>query len=494
MRTPMKRVSGSNILFLLILAFVFGLATYKLTESPVTGYDEGLLTQLAGYFAEHNMFAMQLAPGRLTSGAYMSTGFPVLLPIGLYMKAVGVGHLQARTVMVAFMIGFISLFYLLAKKETSTKFALFATALMATHGSLYYYGKGVFGEIPGLFYFMTFLLLFHRAEKEQFKKPLTIGLAGALLGLTIVTKPVFLLAVPAVFLVLLFTDWKLLLKPKVVLPALVGLLIPFAVWFKTQFFPTDDAGMVLEFYRNPYQIADVGRNIVNNLKLFVTQRTPMYVLILFVTWTLALIVGKIRKDARSKTEYVAWMFSFLILLAFLRMPALFRYFFLANAVMLLYTPSSLGTLVRFTAEILHRRNITIPALLRGATYLPVIALIAFHTHSLFFTSWISNYYGSTQSYTLTEYFRDADPNRVVFMYEAPEIYLFLPHRNYYQFIRPSGLDSLALGTENLELLRQGTPDVVVVEKNFLSDPSLFAKYEIKTELDRYFVFTHADQP
>jgi len=145
--------------FVVILLFAAVFATYRLNGTPTTGYDEGILVQMAANAADHGAFDIRIGPG-----AYMSTGFPALAPIALSFRLFGTGLLQARLVIVAFLLTLLCALYAGALRMFGKRAAVFSVALLATHASLYAYGKVVLDEIPGLCYLTLFFLGLYATE------------------------------------------------------------------------------------------------------------------------------------------------------------------------------------------------------------------------------------------------------------------------------------------------------------------------------------------
>ena len=100
-------IKAHNRFFLIgILAMVLFFSTYQLTESPHTWYDEGAIIQRAINFLRYGTMHYQVAPDKFSSAAFDSTGYPVIFPISLTFKYFGIGLLQARAVMVVFLLLF----------------------------------------------------------------------------------------------------------------------------------------------------------------------------------------------------------------------------------------------------------------------------------------------------------------------------------------------------------------------------------------------------
>jgi len=141
-------------IFLIFLSLLgLFLATYKLTESPAVWFDEGVSVQTAMNLATAKTPGMQVEPGVIINATrFMTTGFPLIYPLSFSFKFFGVGMLQARIVMVIFLIGLILIAYLLVKKMFGFRTAVLSSLLLVSFPVLYGNGKNVLGEVPGLFF------------------------------------------------------------------------------------------------------------------------------------------------------------------------------------------------------------------------------------------------------------------------------------------------------------------------------------------------------
>jgi len=117
-----------------------------------------------------------------------------MLPIAGAFALFGVGLLQARLVMVAYLLAFAAAFYLLGRRLGGRAVGLVAVALLvsAPGPSVIEYGRQALGEVPGGFLLAAGLLAWFGAWTTP-----TLGrlaLAGLVLGLATATKHVYLLA------------------------------------------------------------------------------------------------------------------------------------------------------------------------------------------------------------------------------------------------------------------------------------------------------------
>src|SRR3989344_8592002 len=101
-----------EVLFVVALfLFVTFPATYRLTESPATWYDEGYLLQTSKNLALYGQQQLQMAPGEFVSTASVSSGVTIFAPVAFSFKLFGIGLLQARLVMVLYILAFCAAAY-----------------------------------------------------------------------------------------------------------------------------------------------------------------------------------------------------------------------------------------------------------------------------------------------------------------------------------------------------------------------------------------------
>jgi hypothetical protein len=298
----------------------------------------------------------------------------------------------------------------------------------------------------------------------------------------LVTKPTFLVLLPAL------VGGVILLRGRVAIPhdpaslllATTGFAFPVLVWLKTQFFHDDSPQDILSHYANPYQLADVGAVIFPNFLRFFTESTPLHLLLLFAVWSAAFLTRlwmDVRAHARPGTisfaEAIAFVFCGLILLAYLRTPGWYRYFFPAQILSLVFLPSSLEFLWKKMTRVSPRIPLALVSL-----------LILFQAYQTAFNSWVASTYRSTMTRELQAYFKTLDPSKSV--YVVPEIIVFLPHDNYYHYIYVVGF---TFGErEALGALKQGIPDIVVAHRPvWEAEAETFVHYRETTRIGRYVI-------
>lgn len=177
-----------NIVRFSAILIILFLALYNLTEFPKTWFDEGSHLHVPKTFARFGVYADYSSEGFRHYGPTQGLGPTVLMPIAGIFKIAGIGLLQARLVMAAYLLAAIIVFFLLARELAGKPAAWIATALLITSRgvSLLEYGRQVLGEVPGLFFLVAALWLWFRTyEKARWQH---LALIGVLLGLSMITK------------------------------------------------------------------------------------------------------------------------------------------------------------------------------------------------------------------------------------------------------------------------------------------------------------------
>jgi 4-amino-4-deoxy-L-arabinose transferase-like glycosyltransferase len=192
-----SRVAGGMTSVLLI---VF-LATYNLEDYPTIWFDEGSHLHVPKTLVQTGVYADRGSEGFRYYGPTQGVGPTVLLPIALAFKLAGIGLLQARAIMVIYLLVAIALFALAAYRQHGAAAAALATALLVTSPgvALLYLGRQVLGEVPALALLMAGVLLWWgAAERERGQAVRLVG-AACCLGLAAITKnQVGLLLIPTI--------------------------------------------------------------------------------------------------------------------------------------------------------------------------------------------------------------------------------------------------------------------------------------------------------
>lgn len=470
------------VVFLLAAAFFF--AAYELTESPPTWFDEGFIIQSAINLVRTGEMGAQVAPGAvLKNPEFFSTGFPLAYPVGWSMKIFGQGLLPARAVMVLFTLSLVLFFYLLAKKIWDFKAAILASLLLISFASLYGNGKNVLGEVPGLFFLVLFMYFVYKIEQKDYQSGysnyIMAGLAG---GLCIATKSIFLVLPPAVILGTIILHKRIIWNWRLILAGALSFSAMMALLFKTQFAGGGPLMNVIRDFANPYAAADTVSLIFRNAARFFTEAAPAYLLLMAVVWAAAIIIRRLKKEKNSLVELISFFFVLFICLSYLRMVGWYRYLFPAQVIALLFFPAS------FLVVFDWLKNKFVWSRWFGAK-IPIvllIILIGLQFYQLSFHSWVVGYYGSRGTRDLENYFDRLDKSISIFIYNAPEIAVFLPTENYYQYLKIN--DAMVLGQEQLEKIKTGAPDTIIINNKETAAAVDFSLYEQKNAVSRYLIF------
>lgn len=183
-----ERMSSARArtVWLLAAAMIAFLAFYNLTAYPVIWFDEGAHLLLPKNLVRSGQYLGYAGPT-------IGVGPTVLLPIAAVFRFFGIGLLQARLVMVAYLLAAIYAYHRLARLLGNERFAAAATALFVSSQavSLFWYGRQVLGEVPGLAFVLAALAVWFGAWRSgSFRRLL---LAGLLFGLGMITKPQYAL-------------------------------------------------------------------------------------------------------------------------------------------------------------------------------------------------------------------------------------------------------------------------------------------------------------
>ena len=472
-------------LLAVVLAFTLLFSLYKLTEAPPTWYDEGMIVQLSMNMVLHGTLATQVAPGDFASAAYTSTGFPVTVPIAVSFALFGISLASARAVMVVYIVLLLCASYYFLERLAGKRIALFSAALLATFAPLYGNGKNVLGEVPGLFFFILSLTFAYKMFEEGKWTKKNALLAGIFFGLCVATKPTFLVLGPAALIALGYVWFYE--RRRIPLAMLVwsgaAALLPVGAWVLTQFNIHDPVSRILQFYANPYQLTDLPALALQNVVRFFRESTPLYLLGMLAPWGLALFARVKSRAHITFAEIVAFLVTLFVLAAYVRTPGWYRYLFPAQILAILFFPVAVDYFVRrfspTRAGDVVRRAGTV--LLCGALLLQV--------YVLFFGSWVQAYWASARTSTLQAYFGQLDPRTTFFVYDVPQIPIFLPQgAPYYQYISVNGEGYWALGDEERSVIGAQIPDIIVASNGLeASSTQLFPGYRKRSDVANVIV-------
>jgi 4-amino-4-deoxy-L-arabinose transferase-like glycosyltransferase len=456
------------VCFLVGFIGVLFFSSYRLYESPPTWMDEGLIIQAAQGLAQTGKAALPVAPGEFEAAGYITTGFPLTLPLAGAFAFFGESLYVARLVMFVFLILFFITLWFFTRRGIHGLAGLTGFLLIVFFGPVYGHGRNVLGEIPGLLCLLIALLPLLRDGVLSRRAALFAGLGA---GLAVAAKPIFILFIPALLLALFLRQRELGLK-RVFMVGLLGAAAPFLLWLALQF-DHITLSRVLAIYANPHDI-----NIINaifvNFKRFFTELQPLYFLGSLFLWILSYVVRRVRHEKISLPEETLLFFSVLILLAYMRTVGYYRYFFPGQVFAVLYLPQTLWYLFSRGKRFY-----------RVAVMVFVCLLIVGHIYETSFRSWVAVHYDVTRTAALTRYFAELPKEETVFIYQAPELMPFAAGRPLYQYVEIT--PSIHPGERFVPLVSSGSaPHVMTSEEFFTSHAeSVFAHYTTEERVEDY---------
>lgn len=199
------------------------LATINLPYAPRTWFDEGSHLHVPKTLVQYGKYAdISATPDGGVEFRYhgptIGIGPTIMVPVAVVYQVAGVGLLQARLVIVAYLALALFAGYVLARRLYGRWVALLALALLLASRTINYegiveYGRQVLGETPGVAFVFLGLLAW-RAALETAAQPAMRRthlvwsiLAGLGFGLALVTKNQFVLIIPPALLLAAALDW-----------------------------------------------------------------------------------------------------------------------------------------------------------------------------------------------------------------------------------------------------------------------------------------------
>lgn len=461
-------------------ALLLFFATHRLSEAPHIWYDEGYFTQTAQNLALFGKQAIQVAPGEFVSASTVSGGYPFIAPIALSYKLFGIGVWQGRAAMVVFILAFFLAAVYLVTLLFGMRFALWSAFLIASFPMLYGIGKNVLGEVPGLFFLMLTLIGLVYLQRSGYRSLPAYAVSAVAAGLCVVTKPIFILLLPALALVWFLHRKSISVRWGGFALAVLVFIATLVPWFLLQFGTHDSLGNVLAFYVNPYEVTDLTTNVITNLRLFVTDVTPLYTLAVFALWGCSLFVRRRAEESVSLAETVGFVFAALVILAFLRVPGWYRYLFPATMAGLPFVPYVLWRMWEWV-----RTRMALPRIVLPLPWLVLPLLIVAQCYQTANASFVATYYNSHITRDLTQALGSLPSSARIFVYNVPEAVILLPSQNYYQYIKPHPTIGI-VGAESLQTISKGTVDFIVMNTGASSDVDM-SKYILRQTVNRYSI-------
>ncbi|MCC7369111.1 MAG: glycosyltransferase family 39 protein [Chloroflexi bacterium] len=196
------RYAGGLLLFCAVGGIAV-LSLFNLERYPVTWFDEGSHLHVPKTLVVDGVYADRSAEGYRFFGPTTGVGPTVLLPIAGVFKLAGIGLVQARLVMVAYLLLALAAFGALARYLYGWRIAALALALLVSMPgiNLLYLGRQVLGEVPALAFLSLALLTWSRSVEAGARELRCLLLACVAFGLTALTKNQFaLILVPTLLL------------------------------------------------------------------------------------------------------------------------------------------------------------------------------------------------------------------------------------------------------------------------------------------------------
>ncbi len=188
---------------------LIGIGMARQPYSPKTWQDEGFVLQGAMNLAQHGQWAMRSSEGfRVLDQPLVANGPGLVLPIAAAFAVFGVGLLQARLVMVAYMVFAAVVFFLLARRLFGWPAAIFSTFLLMAvpDEGFILYGRHALGNVPALAWFLLGCLVYSVADRRR--RWHWGALAGLMMGIAAVTKAQYILLLP-ILLVAWAAEWMI---------------------------------------------------------------------------------------------------------------------------------------------------------------------------------------------------------------------------------------------------------------------------------------------
>jgi hypothetical protein len=140
--TPRPPSSWGRLAVVALAAFVVGGSLYNLADYPTPWFDEGSHMHVPQTLVRYGEYAARSSDGFRYFGPTLGVGPTVMLPVAGAFALFGIGLLQARLVMVAFLLGAAWAFYQLARRLGGELMALISLALLVTSPALVFHLAG----------------------------------------------------------------------------------------------------------------------------------------------------------------------------------------------------------------------------------------------------------------------------------------------------------------------------------------------------------------
>lgn len=185
------RTATAAVLAIVVVAMLALVANHAL-QRPVS-FDGAMNLQVAQSLA-HGEGYVRHYEGVRAFPMEVQTNVPFVVPAALVFRVAGVGFAQSQLVNFAYLVSFLGLAFVVARRFFGTTVALAAVLACLLVPGFHVIGMNGWGELPALFWWLagTFLLL---GETGPAARTWRILAGGACLGLALSTKTVMLIGV-----------------------------------------------------------------------------------------------------------------------------------------------------------------------------------------------------------------------------------------------------------------------------------------------------------
>lgn len=494
---------------LVVGAVVLFLALYRLTDFPLTWFDEGSHLHVPKALVKYGVYADYSSEGFRYYGPTNGLGPTVLLPVAGVFRLLGIGLLQARLVMVVYLLVGLFLFYrLTVSLEGDGWQSLAFLLLFASRGvSILEYGRQVLGEVPALVFLLGGLLVWWRSwEKPSWGK---LTLAGVLLGLSVVTKSQVLLFLgPTLALAWLanLLYYRLLPQRVFLLPGLVTAGL-FAAWQAFLLFGLDPQASLgnLTLLRETSGSAAFVFSmelVRRSLSELISIRGYFGLLGVGMLYGVSLILP--RRIEAQKWGILWMMASFNLLWYVLASISWLRYAFIGLALACIFTARFLHDLIRdfqpglrdFWQAVTEKRPVPGAVAAQGALVLAVAGLVlgslALNVRQVLAPA-------ENAPMLMAAYLNQHVPMDAVIETYEPEMGFLTDHRYHYpphsylnKTIQFTWLGGASPG-EGYDFIRKEKPGYILVGKfatwvQFYSIPEIESQYDLVTTVGPYQLY------
>lgn len=447
-RNPDQTMSRATIAALIVAVALFlGFGLFHLQTSPAPWFDDGSAMALAKSVAEHGVYGMQIAPGQFDTEPYWLTiQHPVTIPVAIAFTIFGSSILVARMVMLVYLAGLVGMAFLLIRRIGNSYIATWSVWLLVTFSPLYGNGKAMLGETPGIFWMLVGTWFWIQAREQTDRRRIkSLILSGIGFGLCVITKPYYLLLLPALLIARIFEITR---EKRMYTAQELAFWLPMSalgIFWLVQIMPKpisiEHAMTVVGFFTNSYGVAITGNTMLQNALRFATESTPMHCTILLFVCTMAAI--KIKPRSWNPALVQIGVFILLSIFWYLKTPGWYRYFYSIHLLLIIFTPLALW---KSTWP-------KIPNWIKGSALVGLIALqIGITVKNL-------DTYRSDSLFALRNAVYELVPDRQIFLAHVPEAAFILPSSVVSQaiYINPS----LTVGTNVLLESASSHPNLVI---------------------------------